>query len=336
MKVFVSGATGFIGSALCRNLAEKGAQVHALVRSESKAAELRHPNITLFQGDVADHKSLLRAMEGCQRAFHLAALTAVWTREKDLHHAINVGGTEQFLSAAQESGVKRVVITSTAGVMGPSPTPGALVDEDNSPGTYWATEYEITKRESERLAFSWQERGLEVVVVNPSRVYGPGPLTESNSLTRVVKMFIEGKWRFLPGDGRRMGNYVFIADVVEGHLLAMERGRSGERYILGGENISYHDFFETLQRVSGVRRRMMRLPMPLMLGMANLELFLARSIGKKPLIIPALVRKYTHDWNVSSEKARRELGYTITPLEEGLARTLGWLQLAGDDPRNQR
>ena len=202
---------------------------------------------------------------------------------------------------------------------------GALVDEATDSASYWATDYEKTKRESETLAFSYLEKGLDVVVVNPSRVYGPGLLKESNSVTRLIKLYREGKWRLIPGDGHSRGNYVYLGDVVDGHLLAMERGKPGERYILGGDNVSYNELFDLIKKITGKDYRLYHIPLGPMLLFARIQVFLAEWFGRKPLIVPALVKKYTRDWNLSSEKAQRDLGYTITPIGEGLKKTIDWI-----------
>lgn len=332
MKTMVTGSTGFVGISLCLELARRGHQVNALARSANRGFSLHRRGIQVVRGDVEDPTSLLKATEGCEVVYHLAAHTGIWSRDHDLSYKVNVAGTRNVLEAALKAGVRKVVITSTAGVMGPSPRKGVLVDEETNAEPYWATDYERTKREAEKLAFSYLEKGLDVVVVNPSRVYGPGLLNESNSVTKLVKLYLEGKWRFIPGSGESHGNYVFIDDVVQGHLLAMEHGKAGERYILGGENLSYNQLFRQIGQVTGKNRRMFHLPLGPMLLFARFQEWMAEVSGKKPLIVPALVKKYSMDWNLSSKKAQTELGYTFTPFDEGLRKTLEWMKIAQDPP----
>lgn len=326
MKVLVTGAAGFVGIPLCIELAEKGLEVHALVRNSSQNNPLQHPGIRLIKGDLLDPASLHEAVQGCDQVYHLAAFTGVWSPDPSVYHRVNVGGTEAVLQAALKAGVKRVVITSTAGVIGPSPGRGIIVDEQTNAIPELSTEYERTKLESERLAFSYLDHGLEVVIVNPSRVFGKGWLRDSNSVTRLIRLYDQGKWRFVPGDGQKTGNYVHVGDVVRGHLLAMERGRPGQRYILGGENLTYNEFFSLLGELTGKRRRMIHLPLPLMMAFARFELRMAEIFGKKPLIVPDFVRKYTRDWPLSSAKAEAELGYTITPAKTAFEETLRWVR----------
>jgi farnesol dehydrogenase len=167
--------------------------------------------------------------------------------------------------------------------------------------------------------------GTEVVIASPTRVYGPGYLSESNGVTKMIKQYVEGNWRLIPGDGANSGNYVFVEDVVTGHILAMAKGQNRERYILGGENISYNQLFEYTRTSSGVRKRLYKIPLWMMLSAANLMLALSKVTGKPPLIVPDLVRKFSHNWIVSSQKAVAELGYQPISAREGIHKTVEWL-----------
>jgi len=163
------------------------------------------------------------------------------------------------------------------------------------------------------------------VIVNPTRVYGPGPLNVSNSVTKLIKQYTEGKWKFIPGDGMSTGNYVFVDDVINGHILAMERGLAGERYLLGGEDATYHELFDTIASIGGKRHKLYKMPLGVLLTFGKIQLFLAETFGRQPLITPGWVRKYLYKWSVSSAKAEKELGYRITPLNEGVRKTVDWL-----------
>ncbi len=165
-----------------------------------------------------------------------------------------------------------------------------------------------------------------MVIVNPTRVFGPGFLSESNGVTKMIKQYVEGKWRLIPGNGNRSGNYVFVEDVVTGHLLAMERGKSGERYVLGGENISYNQLFQYTRQASGVHKRLFKIPLWIMLAAAGIMKIFSTLTGKPPLIVPDLVRKFNHNWIVSSDKAMQELGYAPMRASEGIEKTVHWLK----------
>lgn len=325
MKVFITGATGFIGSHLALKLARRGYTVHALCRSLEKAARLAHKNIVVFKGDILDRESLEKAIKSTQQGYHLAALARAWAKDPQEFFRVNVSGTVNVLDAALKNGVKRVVLTSTAGVLGPSSS--EPLDETSLNTRDFFNEYERAKYLMEQRAREYLSRGLGVVVVSPPRVYGPGVLSQSNSVTRMVRAYLRGKWRIIPGSGRKLGNYAYVDDVVEGHLLAMEKGRPGEKYNLGGVDVSYSEFFRTLARVSGKRQVMVKVPVFLMVWASWLMERWAELSGQLPLITPCWVKKYfLYDWQVSSKKAAQELGYTITPLEVGLKKTIAWLR----------
>jgi nucleoside-diphosphate-sugar epimerase len=326
MKTLITGATGYIGTHLTLALATQGIQVKALVRSESNCQQLmNHPEIELVRGDVTNIDSLKRAVDGCKAIFHLAAFAGIWTKDANRYHLVNVEGTKNLMSAATRSGVQKVVITSTAGVMGPAPVKGLAVDEETTKEPVLYSRYDQSKLEQEKTALSYLNKDIEIVIVNPSRIYGPGLWGVSNSISHLVGLFNQGKWRFIPGNGRSMGNYVYIDDVVHGHILAMQKGRSGQRYILGGENISYNDFFTLLNKLTSRNIKLFKIPIAILLIWSYLEILKANLTSKSPMIVPAFVRKLTHNWNLSNDKAIRELGYHYLDLETGLVKTINWI-----------
>lgn len=326
MQIFVSGATGFIGARLVKRLVENGDTVHALYRSDSKADGIRMKCVRLFRGDLLDQDSLSEAMKGCDVAYHTAAFAGVWARDPGIIYRLNVEGTRNVFNAAAGQGIRRLVVTSTAGILGSSS--GEALTEASPPPASFFTHYEESKYRMERMLLAPAMEGPEVVIVNPSRVFGPGNLSDSNGVTKMIKRYMEGKWRLIPGNGRRQGNYVFIGDVVDGHLLAMEKGTPGQRYILGGENITYDRLFELIRKLTGIDRKLFHVPLWLMLVSATGIRLHSMITGRPPLITLALVRKYSHDWIVSSEKARKELGYQPLTAEEGIRRTIEWLRLS--------
>lgn len=330
MTVLVTGATGYVGQRLALRLAEGGETVHALCRSPEKARPLAHKRIQIFQGDIEDRDSLRRAAEGCRKAYHAAALVSVWAKDPGDYARVNVGGTINVLDAAASQGVERIVITSTAGVFGPSH--GGLVDEATPRRVPFFNEYESSKAEMHAAVRAKAAEGLHAVIVCPTRIYGPGPMVVANGFTMMVQRYLAGRWRALPGDGRRSGNYVHIDDVVDGHLAAMAKGRPGEAYILGGENASYRDFFATLAAVSGREQRLYPVPIMALVVFAWSEQKRADWFGRKPLITPSWVRRYSYDWANSSAKAMTELGYAPRSLKDGLAQTVAWLRSGSAEP----
>lgn len=323
-KIFVSGATGFIGSHLALHLADEGYTVHALFRSSQKAKILKHKNIHLFKGDICDKSSLERAMTLCVEAYHLGAFARLWDKDPTLCQRVNVEGTLNVLDTAVKCGIEKIVVTSTAGVLGPSNT--KPVDEKCERTTKFFNPYELSKYEMEKKVMEYDEEELKIVLVNPTRVFGPGILSEANSATKIIQAYLQGKWRIIPGRGHSIGNYAFIDDIVNGHVLAMEKGMPGERYILGGTDLSFLDFFRIVSEVSGQTYRMIRLPAPLLMSMSGLVFFFSRLLGKPPRIAPQWVKRYLQNWAVSSRKAELELGYTVTPIEDCIRNTVLWLR----------
>jgi len=323
MRIFVTGATGFIGSHLVMRLASEGNLIHAIYRTLSKTNEIAHENIKWFCADLMDLEGLEKAMQGCEQVYHIAALATVWENEPGDFRKHNVQGTVNILTLARKLGIKSIVFTSTAGVFGPSFNK-EITEESISKLKYF-TNYESSKAECEKLITSWVVKGLRIVIVNPTRVYGPGILNESNSVTKMVIKYLNGKWYFIPGNGKSIGNYVYVDDVVNGHILAMKKGKAGERYILGGENVSYNYFFDTIIQISNKRFPLFRLPLFLMLGFANFLILLNNIFRIKPVITPAHIRKFNYNWIISSQKSKNELGYTITNLYDGLLKTIKWI-----------
>ncbi|MBN1182491.1 MAG: SDR family oxidoreductase [Bacteroidales bacterium] len=324
MNVFVTGATGFIGIHLVKYLAASGYIVHALYRNTNKSGPLANiENIKLFKGDITEPQSLEKAMQGCEQVYHVAAFADVWAKDPSIIYKLNVEATEKIFEIALKKGIKKVVFTSTAGIYGPSLN--GEITETTTRSLDFFVEYERTKFIAEEKAREYVKKGLDIVIINPTRVYGPGLLSKSNSVTLMIKKFNEGKWRIIPGNGKSIGNYVFVQDVVQGHLLAMEKGKTGENYILGGTNASYIEFFQTLRELTGRKHRLYKLPLFIMLFSAQLMMIITKLTGKPPLITPPLIRKFNYQWDVSSKKAETELGYKITTLSEGMQKVLDWV-----------
>jgi nucleoside-diphosphate-sugar epimerase len=325
MKICITGVTGYIGQKLALQLAAAGHTIHALVRDTQKGKLLLdHPNILLFAGDILDFNSLLNAMMGCAQVYHLAALASVWHKNPQSFRVVNVSGLKNVLDACLQLNITDVLFTSTAGVVGNS-VDGKPVCECTNFNPKLETLYEQSKVEAEKLLESYISKGIRGVIVNPSRVYGPGLLTESNGFTRLMKMYINGQWKIKPCNGKSIGNYVYIDDTINGLIAAMEKARPGERYLLGGINATYNEFFSLVDELSGVTRKMYNVPLPVMLFLSRVQLMMAKMFGKQPMITPPFVRKYNKHWIVSSQKAEQDLGYTITPLREGVSKTLDWL-----------
>ena len=325
MRCLVTGATGFIGSRLVEKLLDSGYSVNVLVRTPDKLGAPIRDKVQVFTGHILDRDAIALAIQQCSTVFHLAAFAGIWSKDIMLPWKINVDGTNNILEAALKYNIQKVVFTSSAGTLAPS-VHGREVDEDTPlPDTYH-TSYERSKVQAEQLCHDFYRRGLNVVVVNPTRVFGPGPLNKSNSVTLLVKKYLNGSWRFIPGSGEYIGNYVFIDDVVAGHIQAMNSGNGGEKYILGGINISFNEFFRQLSIVGNKNYKLFHIPYPFIQSLSYFELFRANITGKNPLITPPWARRYRENRLVSNKKAIENLGYEITPLPEALEKTIRWLK----------
>jgi nucleoside-diphosphate-sugar epimerase len=323
MKTLITGATGFIGERLAQLLTEEGEKVVALCRPQADVNLLQAYGVEIRRGDIVHDDTLGDKFDGIDRIYHLAAYARNWARRPETFLKINVEGLRKVLGAALATGVKRVVFASSEVTLGPSN--GSPVRENPTATVKIYNDYQQTKMLAESVADEFISQGIEVVIVNPTRVFGPGLLSEGNSVTKMIKLYLEGKWRLVLGKGDAIGNYTFVEDVVRGFRSAMQRGRIGHRYILGGENLTYNEFFRLVKTLSGKKYSLFHVPPSLALGFSHFEERRARLLGGYPLITPGWVRMFLDDWECSCEKAIRELGYKITPAENALEITIQWI-----------
>jgi nucleoside-diphosphate-sugar epimerase len=323
MPTFVTGGTGYIGKQVVRRLANAGGIVHALVRKTGNLKGLAHKNIQLFYGDLEDRVSIREAMKGCQRVYHIAALVRRWHSDPSQFDRTNVAGSRNLFEIALELPIEKLVYTSTVMALGPSKEE-PLDETHQRPGRF-VSDYERTKSEAEREFYEMVALGLPGVIVSPSLVYGPSINYPGSLTNRFIKQFIEGSLKGIPGSGDKKGNGVFIEDVVTGHFLAMDKGKIGEKYILGGENVTLNQFIALMNAEFKLKRDIRKIPLPVLWMIGLWGELKAKMQGGEPEFPKSFAGIYSNHWAYSSEKAKKELGYQPLSLREGLKITYAWL-----------
>ncbi len=320
MKVFITGATGYVGHSLALAVAQQGNIVNILVRDPNSGFIPVHPGIRVFPGDITNKNSVTRAMQGCQQVFHTAALVRHVAGKRSSFYDINVEGTRNVLEAALQTGVQKFVFTSTCGVIGPSiAQPMTEVDPRV---TAFDSDYDLSKFLAEKTVIEYCTKGLHAVIVSPSKVFGPGNDNHPISVNSVIRRFISGKPTFCPNPTSYVSNYVFIDDLVWGHVLAMENGRNGEKYILGGENLSYEEFFRIIRDASGNGALLLPAPKFVARLYGHWHVLQSKLMGKEPVFNAEGVKHIYCNKSFSSEKAINELGYNITPFAKAVQATI--------------
>ncbi|MCI0847522.1 MAG: NAD-dependent epimerase/dehydratase family protein [Chloroflexi bacterium] len=320
MKVLVTGATGFIGGNLARELWRRGDDVRALVRPGSNRLTIQDTGIIAVEGDILDRQSIDRAVQGCEAVFHVAAAYTFWSKNPAEVSRTNVEGTVNVLEAARQAGVSRTVYTSTVGTVG-LPKDG-LGDESTllDPKTLHG-HYKRSKLQAEQEALAMAAAGMPLVVVNPTAPVGPWDVKP----TPTGKMVLDFLRRRIPAYLKTGMNLVDVADVVAGHILALEKGQAGERYILGNRNVSLKEVFDILSRLTGLPAPRIRAPYWLVVGVGYADRFVEGTLLRREPAIPVegvLASKIPA--YVSCEKAVRELGQPQRPVEDALKQAVKW------------
>jgi dihydroflavonol-4-reductase len=320
INAFVTGGTGFIGSHLVRALAASGRAVHCLVRPSSDLGNLRGLDVETVTGDITDAGSLGRAMAGCDEVFHCAADYRLYARDPGELYRNNVEGTRNVLGAAAEHGVRKVVYTSSVGTLALSPDGKPVDERARGDLDHMVGDYKRSKLLAEREAELFCARGLPVVLVSPSTPVGEGD-RKPTPTGQIIVDFLNGRMPAYVDTGL---NLVDVRDVAAGHLLAAEKGRPGENYILGNLNLSLHQMLEMLGQLTGRAAPRLRLPHWVPLLVAHLETPLARWRGRSPRVPLDGVRMSKKAMFFDGSKAVRELGLPQSPIEPALARAVSW------------
>jgi dihydroflavonol-4-reductase len=319
MRLLVTGATGKIGNAVAHRLAERGDEVVALVRDPAKARELLPEGVELAQGDVTDPESLTRATAGIEGAFNCMGLFEQWFSDPDVFERVNAYGARNVVAAARAAGARRVVHTSTFDVFH-AETGGTVVETavaDYAKGTA----YERSKQHAEELVLDEARQGIEVVIVNPASVYGPGPL-QTTGLDGAFRDALRGRLPAVTPGGMTL---VYADDVAAGHIAAFERGKPGERYILADGYATIADLMAAAVEAAGRGRKPRVMPVPVAKFVVRAGEAVARIIRRPPLVGSGQFHFMMWQARADSTKAKTELGVEFTPWEEGVRRTVEWM-----------
>ena len=320
--ILVTGATGFIGGHVARLLAARGASLRVLVRPGSGARNLEGLPAERVTGDLRDPASLPAAVRGCRTIFHVAADYRLWSPHPSELYRSNVDGTANLLDAAGEAGAERIVYTSTVGTIRP-PAPGTLSDEDAAVSLAgMAGHYKRSKFLAEQAALERARRGLPVVIVNPTAPVGEADVKPTPT-GRIIVDFLRGAMPAYVDTGL---NFVDVRAVAEGHLLAAERGRIGERYILGDRNLTLAELLQVLSRLTGRPAPRIRIPWAVAYAAGVAGEAAARLTGRPPRAPLEAVRMARYKMWVRCDKARHELGFRPGSLEEALERAVAWFE----------
>ncbi len=324
MTTLVTGAAGFLGSHVTRQLVARGEEVRVLVRASSSNRAISDLPLEYVTGDLRDAASLERAMSGVKRVFHVAADYRLWAKRSQDIYDSNLGGTQNLLAAAKKAGVEQLIYTSTVATI--------AVERPEMPNEFTQAKleemighYKRSKWMAEQEALKAAKEGLPVIVAMPTTPVGPWDWKPTPT-GKIVLDFLNGK---MPGYVETGLNFVGVEECAAGHLLVSEKGMIGERYLLGAENLTLKELLDTLARITGLPAPGMKIPHGLALGVAYVESAFSRLVGREPGIPVEGVKISRHTMFVDASRARRELGFQPGPVAAALERAVRWYQANG-------
>jgi hopanoid-associated sugar epimerase len=324
MRVFVTGGTGFIGSHVVRLLLQEGYQVTALVRPSSNLGNLQGLAVDIVKGDL-NNPNIWEQMQGCQYLFHVAAHYSLWQKDRELLYIHNVDGTSNILAAAEKAGIERTVYTSSVAAIGVGKF-GEIVDETyQSPVEKLVGDYKKSKFLAEKVAISAANQGQDIVIVNPSSPIGPldiKPTPTGDIILRFLR-------RQMPAYVDTGLNFIDVRDVAKGHLLALEKGKSGDRYILGHQNLPLKQLLEQLSQITNLPAPQTSIPAWIPLTVAWIDEKILAPLGKTPTVPIDGVRMAQQPMYYDASKAIRELGLPQSPLNVALKDAVDWFIAQG-------
>jgi len=324
MTTLVTGAAGFLGSHVTRQLVARGESVRVLMRPSSNNRAISDLSLEYVTGDLRDPASLERAMNGVKRVFHVAADYRLWAKHPQEIYDSNVGGTKNLLAAAKNAGIEQLVYTSTVATI--------AVDRPELPNEFTDAKleemighYKRSKWMAEQEVLRAAKEGLPAIVAMPTTPVGPWDWKPTPT-GKIILDFLNGK---MPGYVETGLNFVGVEECAAGHLLALEKGKVGERYLLGAENLTLKGLLDVLAEITGLRAPAMKIPHGVALGVAYVESAFSRLVGKEPQIPVEGVKIAQHKMFVDCSRAKRELGFQPGPVAAALERAVRWYQANG-------
>jgi dihydroflavonol-4-reductase len=324
MTTLVTGAAGFLGSHVARQLVARGDSVRVLMRPSSNNRAISDLPLEYVTGDLRDAASLDRAMAGAKRVFHVAADYRLWARNPREIYDSNVGGTKNLLAAAKKAGIEQLIYTGTVATIAVD-RPELPNESTDSKLEEMIGHYKRSKWMAEQDVLGAVKEGLPVIVAMPTTPVGPWDWKPTPT-GKIILDFVNGK---MPGYVETGLNFVGVEECAAGHLLAAERGKIGERYLLGAENLTLKDLLDVLSRITGLRAPAMKIPHGVALGVAYVESAFSRLIGKEPGIPVEGVKIAQHKMFVDCSRAQKELGFQPKPVAAALERAVRWYQANG-------
>jgi dihydroflavonol-4-reductase len=326
MKVLITGSSGFIGAAVTRAVVANGDDVRVLVRPTSNLKNLEELPVETVEGDLQDSPSLQRALSGCRALYHVAAHYALWDRDPTTFYKVNVEGTKKILTAAAEAGVDRIVYTSTIGAIG-LPDGGGLGREEFFPSeNQLSGDYKRSKYLAEQEVLKMAQQGLPVVIVNPTAPVGERDVKPTPTGQIIVEFMRHRMFAYMETGM----NLVDVEDVACGHVQAMKKGRVGERYILGNQNLMLKDICHMLSQLTGIPPPHIRLPWRVVVPMAHMNKWVSDWVTHKPPRIPLEgVRMAKYRMHYDCTKAQQELDLPQTPVKMALEKAVKWFRQHG-------
>jgi dihydroflavonol-4-reductase len=322
MKSLVTGASGFVGGAVVRALVAAGVEVRIIARPGNDLRHLAGLPMERVEGDLRNKDSLLRALQGCRHLYHIAAHYALWAKDPSIFYDVNVTGTRTLLEAAREAGIERTVYCSTIGAIGLPPGGGLGTETTPVSIDQMAGHYKRSKYLAEQEVLKLARDGFPVVIVNPSAPVGTGDVKPTPT-GQVIVDFMKGR---MPAYIETGMNLIDVDDVAAGHLVAMEKGRVGERYILGNTNLMLREVFEILSRLTGVKAPTIKLPRLAILPLAYMTDWIASVTNTPPRIPLEGIRMAKYKMHYDCSRAIKELGLPQTPVETALDKAVRWFR----------